>query len=185
MAQLFLFVVGNVNWGWQENGDKFIEEISKQKDIYKMKSGILIQIISNAQNPEAKSPRMSDSVILEWDGFLYNKTKFDGGRVGVPLTNDYVVPGWKEALQLMSEGDRWKIFVPQYLAHGAEGKNEHFFHTPVPPFTPIVIEAWLDKVDGLDREKLKSAAEARALFLDSLAEDSPLKSFPSTEGGEL
>ena len=49
---------------------------------------------------------------------------------------------------------------------------------PIPPFTALVIDIWLDVVNGEDREKLKSVSEARSSFLDSLAEDSRLKDFP-------
>ena len=32
-----------------------------------------------------------------------------------------VIPGWTEALQLMREGSKWKIFVPSNLAYGEKG----------------------------------------------------------------
>jgi FKBP-type peptidyl-prolyl cis-trans isomerase FklB len=35
---------------------------------------------------------------------------------------DQVIPGWKEALQLMPVGSKWQLFVPPDLAYGPSGK---------------------------------------------------------------
>ena len=32
-----------------------------------------------------------------------------------------VIPGWTEALQLMSAGSKWKLYIPSELAYGAGG----------------------------------------------------------------
>ena len=32
-----------------------------------------------------------------------------------------VIPGWVEALQLMKEGARWRLFIPSALAYGPNG----------------------------------------------------------------
>ena len=38
---------------------------------------------------------------------------------------DRVISGWSEALQLMSIGSKWQIFVPGYLAYGEAGFAPH------------------------------------------------------------
>jgi FKBP-type peptidyl-prolyl cis-trans isomerase FklB len=32
-----------------------------------------------------------------------------------------VIPGWVEALQMMPEGSKWRLFVPPELAYGEQG----------------------------------------------------------------
>ncbi|MFT5794831.1 MAG: FKBP-type peptidyl-prolyl cis-trans isomerase, partial [Saprospiraceae bacterium] len=51
-----------------------------------------------------------------------------------------VISGWTEALQLMQEGDKWKLFVPSELAYGKRGVG------PIPADTALVFEVELIEV---------------------------------------
>ena len=61
-------------------------------------------------------------VVTHYTGRLLDGTVFDSSEErGQPATFplDQVIPGWTEALQLMTTGDRWKIWLPPELAYGA------------------------------------------------------------------
>lgn len=45
-----------------------------------MKSGLLVEIITKSENPDAKSPTASDSCDVTYSGTLKDGTKFDSGR---------------------------------------------------------------------------------------------------------
>ena len=47
---------------------------------------------------------------------MFDSSVDRGEPVEFPVTG--VIPGWTEALQLMSVGDKWKLFVPANLAYG-------------------------------------------------------------------
>ena len=52
-----------------------------------------------------------------------------------------VIPGWVEALQLMSEGAKWKLYIPSDLGYGARGAGEM-----IPPHSTLVFEVELLEV---------------------------------------
>ena len=52
-----------------------------------------------------------------------------------------VIKGWVEALQLMSEGAKWKLYIPSELAYGAAGAGEM-----IPPHSTLIFEVELLEV---------------------------------------
>ena len=48
---------------------------------------------------------------------------------------------WVEALQLMPEGSKWKLYIPSDLAYGAQGAGEM-----IPPHSTLVFEVELLEV---------------------------------------
>jgi len=69
-------------------------------------------------------PGLNDSVVVEYRGTLEDGTEFDSThRRGKPATFPVrqVIPGWREALQLMPVGSKWQLIVPPQLAYGKHG----------------------------------------------------------------
>jgi hypothetical protein len=70
------------------------------------------------------SPGLDDIVVVEYRGTLEDGTEFDsthrrGKPAAFPLRQ--VIPGWREALQLMPVGSKWQLIVPPKLAYGKHG----------------------------------------------------------------
>jgi len=61
----------------------------------------------------------------------------------VTLQVDHVIPGWKEALQRMKEGSKWRLFVPSKLAYGEQGAGAE-----IPPDTTLIFEVELISVQS-------------------------------------
>src|SRR5690606_17937012 len=106
-------------------------------------SGLQYQVVTAGTG---KSPGANDNVTVHYTGKLTDGTVFDSSvDRGEPATFgvSQVIPGWTEALQLMKEGDKWTIFIPQNLAYGEQGAGGG----QIPPFATLIFEVELIKVN--------------------------------------
>ena len=88
--------------------------------------------------------KATDQVQCHYEGTLIDGTLFDSSiKRGQPATFgvNQVIPGWVEALQLMPEGAKWKLYIPSDLAYGAQGAGEM-----IPPHSTLVFEVELQKI---------------------------------------
>ena len=63
-------------------------------------------------------------VKVHYEGRLIDGTVFDSSiERGVPaeFPVNRVIAGWTEALQLMTVGSQWELYIPADLAYGAQG----------------------------------------------------------------
>jgi FKBP-type peptidyl-prolyl cis-trans isomerase len=88
-----------------------------------------------------KSPLATDQVTVHYTGYLLNGTKFDSSiDRGEPTTFplNQVIPGWTEAIQLMTKGSKAKLIIPSNLAYGANGGGPK-----IAPFSTLLFEVEL------------------------------------------
>lgn len=109
---------GEVN---RKNGEAFLSENAKREGIKVTKSGLQYEVLESGKGD---SPKASDNVEVHYTGKLIDGTVFDSSvERGVPASFGVtqVIPGWVEALQLMHEGDKWRLYIPSDLAYGPNG----------------------------------------------------------------
>ena len=85
-------------------------------------------------------PKETDTVKVHYHGTLIDGKVFDSSvernePIEFPVTG--VIPGWIEALQLMSVGDKWKLTIPSDIAYGPRGKGD------IPPNSVLIFEVEL------------------------------------------
>ena len=108
-----------------------------------MPSGLQYEVIKEG-DPTAVRAKATDRVECHYEGTLIDGTLFDSSiKRGQPATFgvNQVIPGWVEALQLMPEGAKWKLYIPSELAYGARGAGEM-----IPPHSTLIFEVELLKV---------------------------------------
>ena len=109
---------GEVN---RKNGEAFLTENAKREGIKVTESGLQYEVLESCKGD---SPKASDNVEVHYTGKLIDGTVFDSSvERGVPASFGVtqVIPGWVEALQLMHEGDKWRLYIPSDLAYGPNG----------------------------------------------------------------
>ena len=108
-----------------EAGKKFLEENKKREGVVTLPSGLQYEVITEGN--VGHYAKATDQVQCHYEGTLIDGTLFDSSiKRGQPATFgvNQVIPGWVEALQLMPEGAKWKLYIPSDLAYGAQGAGE-------------------------------------------------------------
>jgi FKBP-type peptidyl-prolyl cis-trans isomerase FklB len=102
-------------------GEAFLAQNKSKEGVVTLPSGLQYKILKAG---DGKKPAASDTVECNYRGTLINGNEFDSSyKRGQPATFgvSQVIPGWQEALQLMSVGSKWQLFVPAELAYGERG----------------------------------------------------------------
>lgn len=117
--------ISNINQekgaGNLEEGLKFLAENRKKQGVTELPSGLQYMVLKEG---EGEIPTSGDKVQCHYHGTLIDGTVFDSSvQRGQPATFPVngVIQGWVEALQLMSTGSKWRLFIPSHLAYGQNG----------------------------------------------------------------
>lgn len=124
-----------------EEGKKFLEENAKKDGVKTLASGLQYEVITEGTG---KKPKATDQVRCHYEGTLLNGAMFDSSiKRGEPAVFgvNQVIQGWVEALQLMTEGSKWRLFIPSELGYGAQGAGE-----TIPPHSTLIFEVELLEV---------------------------------------
>jgi len=123
-------------------GEAFLATNAKRDGVTVLDSGLQYEVMTAGSG---KSPGPTDQVTTHYHGTLIDGTVFDSSVArGQPASFgvNQVIRGWTEALQLMKEGDKWRLFVPQDMAYGANPRPGG----PIEPYCALVFEVELISV---------------------------------------
>ena len=104
----------------KKKGDAFLADYKAQAGVVVAPNGLLYKIVKEGPG---KKPVESDMVEVNYRGALINGTEFDATEPGKPATLKVsaLIPGWKQALSMMSIGSKWHIVIPPVLGYGERG----------------------------------------------------------------
>ncbi len=125
-----------------EKGNRFLEENKQRPGVVTLPSGLQYEVIKEGN--VGRYAKVTDQVQCHYEGTLIDGTLFDSSiKRGQPATFgvNQVIPGWVEALQLMPEGAKWKLYIPSDLGYGAQGAGEM-----IPPHSTLIFEVELLKI---------------------------------------
>lgn len=136
---------------------KFLVDNSREKGVVTRPDGLRYRIL---QNGSGKHPTINDSVEVYYSGKLINGEVFDGTEEGFPRTFPVkaLLSGWKEALEIMREGDHWELVIPANLAYGSAGSKDG----SVPPNQTLLFDLQLLSVAQKTPEQLQAEAAEKA-----------------------
>ncbi|GAA0531001.1 FKBP-type peptidyl-prolyl cis-trans isomerase [Rhizomicrobium palustre] len=118
----------------------FLANNAKKKGVVSV-PGIQYEVLKKGSGAQ---PERSDCVSVYYKGTLIDGKVFDETKPGEPATfpAGRLIPGWTWALQMMHEGDKWRLTVPSILAYGRKGAGDGV----IPPDQTLVFEIELLKV---------------------------------------
>ena len=123
-------------------GEAFLAENAKRDGVVSLPSGLQYRVLEPGSG---KQPAATDTVTVHYRGTLIEGTEFDSSYSrNKPATfrADRVIPGWREALQLMQEGAKWELFIPAKLGYGERGAGK------IQPNSALIFEVQLLEVKG-------------------------------------
>ena len=117
-----------------------ISEGDDMTDMITTDSGLQYKVLVEGAGA---TPGPTDTVSAHYHGTFEDGRVFDssverGEPIDLPVNG--VITGWQEALQMMKEGDKWRLVVPPELGYGAAGVGS------IPGNTTLVFEVELIKV---------------------------------------
>lgn len=125
----------------REEGEEFLAENAKKEGVVVLPSGLQYTVITEGTG---KKPLATDRVKCHYEGTLTNGAVFDSSyRRGEPAVFPLngVIAGWTEGVQLMSEGSKYRFFIPYHLAYGENGAGQ-----AIPPYAALVFDVELIEI---------------------------------------
>ena len=123
-------------------GEDFLEANKSKKGVQTTESGIQYVVLKEGSGEKPAGPMTK--VKVHYQGTNIEGNIFDSSvDRGTPATFglNQVIKGWTEGVQLMNEGAKYKFFIPQELAYGAQQKGEN-----IKPFSTLIFEIELLEV---------------------------------------
>jgi FKBP-type peptidyl-prolyl cis-trans isomerase len=119
------------------DGDAFLAANKAKPGVECLPDGLQYTVLTKGTGA---LPAPSDTVTVNYRGTLIDGTEFDSSyKRGQPASFPVggVIKGWTEALQKMTVGSKWKLFIPSELAYGENGQRT------IPPNSTLIFEVEL------------------------------------------
>ena len=140
IIQKYLSTQGEKKFGAnKEASEKFLADNAKKDGISVTASGLQYEVITAGSGDK---PTATSQVTVHYHGTLTDGTVFDSSvDRGEPTSFgvNQVISGWTEALQLMPIGAKYRLYIPQDLAYGA---NPHP-GGPIEPYMALIFDVEL------------------------------------------
>lgn len=117
---------------YRQASEDFMEENKAREGVVTLPSGLQYKLDVEGKGALATA---SDTVSVIYRGTFPNGRTFDSSRgkeVAFPVGG--VVPGFAEALQVLPEGSKGKIYIPWQLGYGKSGNRS------IPPYSVLIFD---------------------------------------------
>ena len=124
-----------------KTGQAFLAQNAIRDGVVVTASGLQYEVMTPGTG---STPALEDVVVVDYRGSYMDGNEFDSSyQRGEPVefSVNGIIPGWTEALVLMKEGAKWRLFIPADLAYGVQGAPP-----VIEPNTTLVFEVELKEV---------------------------------------
>lgn len=104
------YIQANMDW---------LEAKAKEEGVMPLRKGVFYKVIKSGEDT-GKHPKPRNIVTVHYTGWTINGRKFDSSRGGTPVAFrlNQLIEGWIIAMQYMSVGDKWEVYVPAESGYG-------------------------------------------------------------------
>lgn len=128
----------------KKDGEAFLATKSKEPNVKKLENGVLYEEVK--AGTATTKPTTADKVKVTYKGTTIDGKEFDkNSKVDLSLSN--VIKGWQTALQQMTPGTTWKLYIPADQAYGERGAPG------IMPNSTLIFEVTLDDIVANDGKK--------------------------------
>jgi FKBP-type peptidyl-prolyl cis-trans isomerase len=124
----------------REKNEEYLATNAKKAGVKVTETGLQYRELTAGSG---KQPGPTSTVTVHYKGTFINGEQFDSSYDrGQPISFslDGVIAGWTEGLQLMKEGGKAELVIPQELAYGRGRQG-------IPPYQTLVFQVELIKVN--------------------------------------
>ncbi|MFC5272386.1 FKBP-type peptidyl-prolyl cis-trans isomerase [Adhaeribacter terreus] len=142
MEQKFQEKAGKAGEANKKEGQEFLAANKNKAGVITLPSGMQYEVLNEGTG---KTPGRTDNVTTHYKGTLIDGTVFDSSyERGQPATFPVngVIAGWTQALMMMKEGAKWRLYIPSELAYGAQGAG-----ADIGPNATLIFDVELLKVN--------------------------------------
>lgn len=125
---------------YKQENEAFLEEIREKPGVQELRKGILYEVLQEGQGRRAT---VRSVVSVYYKGSLINGKMFDDNTkepVPAAFRLNGLIEGWQIAIPYMSEGDKWRIYLPSELGYGRRGVHG------IPGDSTLIFEIELVKI---------------------------------------
>jgi len=125
-------------------GDDFLTRNAREPGVITTASGLQYKVITPGKGPH---PTDADVALVNYEGKLLDGKTFDKSQQPTPMPIKGVVPGFSEALKLMSKGAKYHIWIPAKLGYGEKGAG------PIPTNATLAFD--IEMIDFLPQSVIE------------------------------
>ena len=123
----------------KKKGEEFLAANKSKEGVVTLPSGLQYKVLKASKG---KMPIDEDYVEFRYRGTRIDGTEFDNSGAPKIMNIADLIPGWREALQLMNVGSKWQFFIPSQLAYGQRGSGA------IGPYETTIYEFELIDIKG-------------------------------------
>jgi FKBP-type peptidyl-prolyl cis-trans isomerase len=121
---------------WKQQNIDFLAKNKEKSGVITTASGLQYEVVKMGKGPK---PTAESTIKVNYAGSTIDGVEFDSSiKTNAPaqfsLAN--IIPGWKEALQLMPVGSKFKVYIPSELGYGETGAGQG----QIKPYSVLVFD---------------------------------------------